>query len=155
MPVDYFVLILPVLVVVALAVAVAPGRPRSVGLTIAGGLAALFLLIYLVPGWVLWAFAQCGHRDAQFHLGRHYDSRLGYLWTDRESRDRWWLAAAEQGHPEAMYHVGHNAILGTSSHTPKDYAEARRWLESARAAGASQAASDLRYLSEREAEERP
>ena len=106
MPVDYCVCVLPLLILVAAIPAAVGGRYRRTWRWIAGGLLGGFLLIYFVPGWVLWVFAQAGYRDAQYSLGNYYNTRLGYNWPDTEARDKWWVEAAKQGHPEAMLQVG-------------------------------------------------
>jgi TPR repeat protein len=109
--------------------------------------------MYFVPGWVLWAFAQSGNREAQFKLGNYYWTRLGYNWSDIEARDKWWVEAANQDHPHAMYQVGYFSMFGTSKYIPKDLVFARKWLEAAQAAGDPDAADGLRSLEEKEARE--
>lgn len=151
MPVDYCACVLPLLILAVAILAVVGGKSRTVFRWVAGGLLALFLLIYFVPGWVLWAFAECGNRDAMFHLGNYYHSRLGYMWSDIDARDKWWVEAAKQGHPAAMYHVGYHSMFGTSRHIPKDLTAAREWLEAARAARHPGASSALTSLAEEEA----
>jgi hypothetical protein len=89
MPVDYCVCLLPVLIVAAAIPAVVVRRHRKAWRWAAGGLLALFLLLYFVPGWVLWVAAQRGDREAQYELGNYYWTRLGYNWSDIEARDKW------------------------------------------------------------------
>jgi hypothetical protein len=154
MPVDYCVCVLPLLIIAAVILAVMGGRYRRAWRWVAGGLLALFVLIYFVPGWVLWVFAQRGDRDAQFNLGNYYWTRLGYNWSDIEARDKWWIEAAKQGHPHAMYQVGYFSMFGTSKHIPKDLAGARKWLEAAQAAGDPDAPDGLNALAKEEVRER-
>jgi hypothetical protein len=151
MPVDYCVCVLPLLFGAAIVPAVFGGRYRKQWRWIAAGLVAVFLLIYFVPGWVLWVSAQAGNREAQFSLGNYYWTRLGYNWSDIEARDRWWVEAAKQGHPHAMYQVGHSSMFGTSKYIPKDLVGARKWLEAAEMAGDTDAADGLRSLAKEEA----
>jgi hypothetical protein len=146
MPVDYCACVLPLLIIAAAIPAAIGGRRRKAWRWVAAGLLGLFLLIYFVPGWVLWGFAKNGDRESQFALGNYYWTRLGYNWSDIEARDKWWLEAAKQGHPHAMFQVGYFSIHGTSKHIPKDLAAARRWLEAAQAAGDLDAAEGLRSL---------
>jgi TPR repeat protein len=150
MPVDYCVCVLPLLIIIATIVAVVGGRRLKPARLVAAGLFALFLLIYFVPGWVLWVFAQGGDREAQFRLGNYYWTRLGYNWPDIEARDKWWVEAAEQRHPHAMYQVGYFSMFGSSKYIPKDLVASRKWLEAARAAGDSDAVDALQSLAEEE-----
>ena len=151
MPVDFCVCILPLLILAAAVPAVVGGKSRKAWRWVAGSLLAVFLLIYFVPGWVLWVSAQAGNRDAQYNLGNYYWTRLGYNWSDIDARDKWWVEAAKQGHPHAMYHVGYFSMFGTSRHIPKDLVAARKWLEAAQAAGDYDAPSGLKSLAEEEA----
>jgi len=151
MPVDYCVCILPLLITLAAVPAVAGGQYRKRWQWVAGGLLALFLLIYFVPGWLLWVSAQRGDRESQFELSNYYWTRLGYNWSDIEARDKWWVEAARQGHPQAMYQVGYFSMFGSSRHIPNDLVAARQWLEVARAAGDPDAADGLRSLAKEEA----
>ncbi len=144
MPVDYLVFILPVLILLAAIPALIDKKDPKIWRVVAGGLLAVFVLIYFAPGWVLWVWAQAGQRDAQFMLGNHYQTRLGYNWPDIEARDKWWLEAAKQGHPRSMYLVGYFSIYGTSKYIPLDLVAARTWLEAARDAGKSDAIDALR-----------
>ncbi|MEO2088316.1 MAG: hypothetical protein ABGY75_02310 [Gemmataceae bacterium] len=147
MPVDYCVCIMPLLILVSLGVALAGrSRLRKPAVWIATWTAVLFVGIYFVPGWVLWVAASCGHADSQFRLSKYYNTRLGYIWSDIEARDRWLVEAAKQGHPEAMYWFGHHSMYGTSRHIPKDYAAARHWLTAARDAGVADASVALKEL---------
>jgi hypothetical protein len=50
-----------------------------------------------------------------------------------------------------MYQVGYFSQFGTSKYIPRDLAAARRWLESAQAAGDPDAANGLRSLADEEA----
>jgi hypothetical protein len=153
MPVDWFVCLLPLLIVAAAGVAVTGGRAGKIGAWVAGGLLALFLLLYVIPGWLFWVFAHAGSREAQFRLGNHYSSRFGNNWPNIAERDRWWLRAAENGHPEAMYRVGYYSLFGKSRYIPKDLAAARRWMEAARKAGVADAGYGFRLLAEEEKEQ--
>src|SRR5262249_17013063 len=118
MPVDFCVCVLPVLIVATAIPAVVTGRHGQAWRCVRGGLLALFLLVYCVPGWVLWVAAQQGDPDAQFRLGNYYWARLGHNWPDIEARDKWWVEAANQGHPRAMYQVGYFSQFGTSKYIP-------------------------------------
>ena len=120
MPVDFFVCLLPLLIVATAIPALFARHSRKAWLRVSGGLLALFLLIYFVPGWVLWVASQGGDADAQYRLGNYYWSRLGYNWPNVEARDKWWLEAARQGHPRAMYQVGYFSMYGTSRYIPRD-----------------------------------
>jgi TPR repeat protein len=150
-PVDYCVCILPLLIIAAAIPAVAGGKYRKPWRWVAAGLLTLFLLIYFVPGWVLWVAAQRGDREAQFKLGNYYWTRLGYNLSDIEARDKWWVESAKQGHPHAMYQVGYFSQFGTSKYIPRDLAAARQWLEAAQTAGDPDAADGLWSLAEEEA----
>jgi hypothetical protein len=152
MPVDYCVFVLPLLIIIAFILALnVKGSARKFWLWIASSLFALYLSIYFVPGWVLWVFAQGGNRNAQFNLGNYYSHRLGYIWTDTEARDKWWVEAAKRGHPHAMHQVGYFSMIGTSKYIPRDLTASRKWLEAAQAAGDPHAADGLRALDEEEA----
>jgi TPR repeat protein len=151
LPVDLFVCFLPLLIVAAAIPAVVAGKRRKAWRWVAGSLVGLFILIYFVPGWVLWVSAQGGSPDAQHKLGNYYWTRLSYIWSDIEARDKWWVEAAKQGHPHAMYKVGYFSMFGTSQHIPKDLVAARKWLEAAQAAGDYDAASGLYVLAQEEA----
>lgn len=135
MPVDVCVVMLPVMILVATGLGVLGGRMRIVSRWLTGFLVCLFLLIYVVPGWVLWSFAVSGHRDSQYQLGNYYWARWGYNWPNLEARDHWWLMAARQGHPRAMSNVGACLMRGSSRTLPRDLDSARTWLEQARSAG--------------------
>jgi hypothetical protein len=63
--VDYCVCVLPLLIIAAAIPAAIGGRYRKAWRWVAGGLLALFLMIYFVPGGVLWVFAQGGNREAR------------------------------------------------------------------------------------------
>ena len=58
---------------------------------------------------------------------------------DRAEALRWWLLAAAQGYPEALFEVRFCHHLGRS-----DVAEAIRWFKRAQAAGYPRAAAALR-----------
>jgi TPR repeat protein len=150
MPVDFFVCIVPVLIIVATFFGLVAERHRRIWRWIAGGLAAVFVLIYFVPGWVYWCRARSGDREAQYELGNYYWTRLGYNWSNVSARDKWWLEAAKQGHPEAMHQVGYFSMCGTSKYIPMDLVAARRWLEAAKAAGVMHADESLEMLAEQE-----
>ena len=107
-----------------------------------------------MKGWVLEIRARKGDVEAQYRLGVYYWTRLGYMASDIEARDRWWVEAAKQSHPHAMYQVGYFSMVGTSRYIPRDLAAARRWLEAAKAAGDPDAASALHRLAEEEAKAR-
>lgn len=147
MPMDYCVCLMPLLILVSLGVALAGrSRLRKPAKWLAIWSAALFLLIYFVQGWVLWVAASCGHADAQFRLSDYHSTGLESIWLDTEARHRWLLEAAKQGHPQAMYWVGHRSMSGTSRHIPKDSDAARHWLTAARDAGVPSAALKLKEL---------
>ena len=151
MPVDFCACVLPLLILVAGMGAAAGGRDRKAWRRVAGALLAVFLLIYFVPGWALQGPAERGDREAQFALGNYYWRRLGKNWPDIEARDKWWVEAAKQGHPRAMYQVGYFSRFGTSQYIPRDLVAARQWLEAAQAAGDPDAADGIRSLAQEEA----
>jgi TPR repeat protein len=153
MPVDWCVCALPLLIFLSAIPALTPGPHRKTARWITMGLIGLFLLIYFIPGWMLSVSAERGDPDAQYKLGNYYWTRLGYNWSDIEARDEWWVKAAQQGHPRAMYSVGYFSMIGTSKHIPRDLTAARRWLVAAQAAGDPDAASALRALTAEEAKE--
>ena len=135
MPVDYFVLLIPLAFFLAVFVGSIRRRARKPAWVTAVVLLLVFLGIYFVPGWVLQIRSRNGDTDAQYRLGVYYWTRMGYMWSDIETRDKWWLEAAKGGHPHAMYQVGYSSMFGSSKYIPKDLDAARKWLESAVAAG--------------------
>src|SRR5438045_3842893 len=135
MPVDFIVVLLPLLFIIAAVVAVGSRRLRRIAGILAGVFLLLFVLIYFVPGWLLMVRAHRGDANAQYELGVWYWTRCGYNWSDIEARDKWWLRAAEAGHPHAMYQVGYFHRYGSSSVIPKDLAKADDWIHAAAKAG--------------------
>ena len=146
MPVDYCVYLLPVLCLISALVTIVVRRSRKVSSWITLAIAALFLAIYFLPGWLAWPLAQLGNRDAQYALGEYYWTRLSYNWSDIEARDKWWVRAAKRGHSKAMYQVGYFSMFGTSSYIPRDLDAAEYWLKAAKDAGDLDAADALETL---------
>ncbi len=151
MPVDFFVVLIPLGFLIALFAAIVNRRVRKAAVALAGILLFVFVAIYFVPGWTLWLSARKGDAPAQYELGVYYWTRLGYMGSDVEARDFWWTEAAKRGHPRAMTQVGFFSMYGSSSYIPKDLVSARRWLEAAKLAGDSDAIDALQKLEHEEA----
>ena len=66
---------------------------------------------------------------AKNSLGMMYDLGLGVA-QDRETGNRWYLSAAEDGVPEAMLNLGLNTWHGEG--VPADPIEAFKWLDMGR-----------------------
>ena len=153
MPVDFIIILIPLAVLVSLFVASISKQARKYALTLTMIFVLTFVCIYFTPGWVLGIKARNGDAEAQYKLGEYYWTRLGYNWSDIEARDKWWVEAANQGHPHAMYQLGFFSMFGTSKYIPKDLDAARIWLEAAYAAGDYDAPSGLKSLAEIEIKE--
>jgi Sel1 repeat len=151
MPVDYFVVLIPVAFLAAVLVGCGTRRFRKVAFSLAAVLLALFVGIYFVPGWVLEFKARRGDAAAQYDLGVYYWTRLGFIGSDIEARDYWWLQAAKQGNRDAMYEVGYFSMYGTSTYIPRDFGAARKWLEAAEAKGHPDAPAALQMLKQQNA----
>ena len=87
----------------------------------------------------LLAKAQGGDVDAQFDLAYAYDSGQGTARNEDEAL-RWYLAAAQKGHIEAMNSAG--SILQVN----KRFAEALLWYQQAADKKHAQATNSLAYL---------
>lgn len=83
--------------------------------------------------------AEAGDTAAQFRLGVAYDFGRGVRRNGKEAM-RWYLAAAEQGHPEAQNSVG------SGLQAEERYAEALRWYERASGQNHAHATNNLAYL---------
>ena len=144
MPVDFIVVLLPLLIIVAALVAATSPRLRKMAAKVAALLMFTFVMIYFVPGCLLMVCAYCGDTNSQYALGVWYWNRCGNYWSDIEARDRWWLRAAEAGHPHAMFQVGYFHRYGSSSVIQKDLAKADFWIHAAAKAGDDDAMTLLR-----------
>jgi len=135
MPVDVLVIALPLLsIFVATLAMFLPKFRKKISIVVAT-LMAFYVLMYFGHGMDQRDSALTGNRDAQFELGNYYWTRLSYHWPDFIARDRWWLKAAENGHPHAMYLVGHFSMRGSSEYIPKDVDTGRQWIRKAAVAG--------------------
>jgi TPR repeat protein len=76
--------------------------------------------------------AAAGDAEAQYDLGAYYYDGRGVS-RDFEEAYRWFLAAAEHGHPKAQANAGLMNYLGRG--VPRDEAEACKWLALAAEAG--------------------
>lgn len=154
MPVDYFVCLLPVGVVVLLLAGIAAitsGRKRGGWMSLAGAaaLAVSFVLIYLLPGWILMAKASAGNVDAQYRLGRWYGDRLGYNFPDNAEAFTWFSLAAENGHAAAQAWMGLQYMYGSPAgptEIPEDADEAAAWFIKAAMNRTAATAHDLSML---------
>ena len=146
MPVDFFVILIPLIAIISLVVAVAARRLRKIATIVAVSSVVLFVFIYFVPGWLLMIRAHRGDAAAEYDLGVWYWTRCGYMWSDVEARDKWWLRAAKAGHPHAMYQVGYFYQYGSSPALPVDLVKARYWIEAAAKAGDYDASQLLKTL---------
>ena len=81
-----------------------------------------------------------GDADAQFNLGRMYDTGRGVLQDDAEAV-RWYRLAAEQGDVDAQFNLG--AMYGTGRGVLQDDAEAARWYRLAAEQGDADAQLNL------------
>ncbi|MBO6836916.1 MAG: sel1 repeat family protein [Alphaproteobacteria bacterium] len=104
---------------------------------------AAFLFLWLsVPALAtaqsnLLPAAQAGDPEAQFHLGRAYESGEGVPQNDFEAV-RWFQAAAQQDHPGAAMDLGW--MLANGYGVAKDEGRALYWFTRAAALGAEGAA---------------
>ncbi len=114
MSVDLVAFSLPILIVAAALAGVLGHKQRRRWRWTAVLLSALLVGVYFAPGWVLWIEARRGDRDAQYQLGNYYWTRFGYMLTDIEARDYWWVEAAKRGHPQAIERVRYFSRFGTS-----------------------------------------
>ena len=83
--------------------------------------------------------AEQGHAQAQFKLGRYYETGEG-LQQDVEKAMEWYTKAAEQGYAKAQSNLGRLLVL---SH---NYEEAVRWFTMAADQGLAPAQSALGFL---------
>ncbi len=83
--------------------------------------------------------AEQGHAQAQFKLGRYYETGEG-LPQDVEKAMEWYTKAAEQGYAKAQHNLGRLLVL---SH---NYEEAVRWFTMAADQGLAPAQSALGFL---------
>ena len=135
MPVDFVAVFLPLAILGLVVSSFVTKSYRRFLLGSACVCLCAIVCIYIAPGWYYYWRARSGNADAQFKLGMHYGTRMGYMWADVESRDKWWLLAAKQGHPDAMKRVGYLSLYGTSNYIVKDLKAARYWLDRAKQAG--------------------
>lgn len=149
MPVDFGVIILPILTLAAAGAAIVSKRHTKKWASISAASVLAMFVIYFLPGWWFWLGARKGDAESQYMLGVYYWTRLGYMWSDPANRDKWWLRAASQGHPEAMFQVGYHSMHGSSKYIPKNFDTASFWLEKARDAGNVDAIEGLKTLHKR------
>lgn len=146
------IFMLPVLsAVIATYATLVATRRRQLWIVIAASPLVVFLLISFTPGWWFWIGALRHDSHSELMLGHYYNSRMGYLLTNMEKRDQWWLESARHGNIEAMYHVGYHSIRGSSALIPRDFNKARILLEKSLQAGLTDAADGLRSLERYEA----
>lgn len=150
MPVDYFAILFPFAFSLAVIVALISSKYRRQAGRTAILILVSFIAIYFVPGWIAMVGAHNGDATAQYRLANWYWTRVGYMWSDLDARDRWLVEAATNGHAEAMQDVGYFSIWGTSHHIPRDFEAARMWLTRAEAAGAHDVAASLKVLAKQE-----
>ena len=74
--------------------------------------------------------AEQGNADAQFMLGRMYDSGHGVP-KDYAAAVAWWRRAANQGNTQAQVNLGYMYRLGQG--VPQDYGHAHMWFNLAAA----------------------
>ena len=103
--------------------------------------------------WFLKEAAERGHAQAQFELGKmyfdEYNQCPGYSipdingdggGIDKKQGLKWFVAAAKQGHLDAMYRAG-DAFLRT--HSKNDFKEAEKWFLKAARSGEKRSAAKL------------
>jgi|GEM_PF-5905191 len=94
---------------------------------------------------LLEAAASSGHGPALFRIGEDYRASGKIYPLDEPMAFAKGLDAAQVGHVEAMYQTGIRFQYGLLS-APKDPAQAREWLERAKAAGHADAQRQLNEL---------
>ena len=91
--------------------------------------------------------AELGDAEAQYQLGRWYDSRFTISCWPFTTNDnlqeavKWWFKAAKQGHVRAQYELGHSYSLGLG--VKKDQLEAAKWYHKAAETGFAPAQNAL------------
>ena len=92
-----------------------------------------------VDFWILSMMAEQGDAAAQYCFGLMYQQGgLMYKGTKAVPQDmaealKWVRKAAEQGYPEAQYHLG--LVYGLGKGVPQDYVQAYTWFSAAAAQG--------------------
>lgn len=142
MPVDLCVIVVPALVLLLLLAAIfVPAtsrnktvRPRRWVLSWTGALAVLFLLAYVVPGWLWMAGSAAGSMEARYRLGCWYFERFGYNWPNHEKGWECLVSAAEGGHADAQCWLGLQHLYGSTMGMKKgsrDLEQAEFWFSKA------------------------
>ncbi|NOU35444.1 MAG: hypothetical protein HOO88_01515 [Kiritimatiellaceae bacterium] len=72
--------------------------------------------------------AEQGDAEAQYRLGRGYDTGTDGFPLDEKEANKWYRQAAEQGHADAQCFLGLNYAWGSGTFV--DYKEAVKWLRS-------------------------
>lgn len=119
MPVDLVAFFLPMVLVISAIASMVRSRHRKRWRCATAISTALLVAIYFAPGWCLLVRARRGDSEAMYQLGVYYWTRLGYMATDIESRDFWWVEAAKRGHPRAIEQVQHFSRFGSSRYIPR------------------------------------
>lgn len=86
--------------------------------------------------------AEGGNPDAQFTLGRVYETGRGVKTNLSTARD-WYLKAADQGHVAAAFNLG---MIEAQSGTREGYGHAARWFDQAARRGLADAQFNLGML---------
>ncbi len=92
--------------------------------------------------------AELGDAEAQFSLGRRYDTAQGVALDDKQAV-AWYRKAAEQGHANAQYYLGTFYYLGNFVGVPQDYKQAAVWYRKAAEQGHASAQSSLGSMYEK------
>ena len=141
MPVDYFIALIPLIFLIAVLVAIIFKKIRIYANIVVLIALSSFVWIYLAPEWLVLRSANKGDAKAQLELGYYYWTRFGYMGSDMEKSNYWFLRAAESGNPHAMALVGESWI-------EKDKSKALFWLNAAAKAGDGDAIEDLKRMAQ-------
>ena len=87
--------------------------------------------------------ADQGDADAQFLLGRMYDTGRGLL-KDYKQAEKWYRKAADQGNVLAQYSLGLMYYTGVGA--PKNYKQAVKWYQKAADQGYAMGQNNLGWM---------
>ncbi len=119
----------------------APAAPSSPApTTMADVTAALTHKEYEKAAQLAAPLAEAGNREAQFIMGRLYDTGQGVP-ADADQAAAWYEKSANQGYPKAQYYYG--LMFENGRGVPQNYQEAVAWYRKAAIQGDAVAQNDL------------